>query len=114
MFGTWNPNTIAEQAEADAADIASDVLYLVESDGKFETIAKGSALDLAALVGKTIRKANSRGGFGEPTVVGETDAINLNEYVSAQKIAKVYDITGREVNAPAKGVYIIDGKKYIK
>ena len=115
LFGTWNPKTIAEQAEADANDIASDVLYLVESEGKYEAIVKGSALNLAELVGKTIRKANSRGGFGEPTVVEKTDAINLKEYASAQqKTAKVYDITGREVNAPAKGVYIIDGKKYIK
>ena len=115
LFSTWNPKAIAEQAEADATDIASDVLYLVESEGKFEAIVKGSALNLAELVGKTIRKANSRGGFGEPTVVEKTDAINLKEYASAQqKTAKVYDITGREVNAPAKGVYIIDGKKYIK
>ncbi len=112
FFSGWNPKAIAEQAEADAKDIASDVLYLVENEGQFETIVKGSDLDIAALEGKTIRKANSRGGFGEPTVVEKTDAIR--NATAQQTSAKIYDIAGREVGAPAKGVYIIDGKKFVK
>ncbi len=115
FFSGWDPKTIATQEKADATAIDADALYLVENEGEYVSLVKGSELDLTALVGKTIRKANGRGGFGEPTVVEKTDAINLKEYASAQqKTAKVYDITGREVNAPAKGVYIIDGKKYIK
>lgn len=60
----WDAAAIAAQITADPAKIDADAAYLVEDKGAFVTILRGSELT-AAHKGKTIRQANSRGGFGE-------------------------------------------------
>lgn len=71
-LGAWAATAAAEAtqavAEQEAKDFEADGLYLVEADGKFEAIIKGSEyMDRFAIYdGKTytVRKANGRGGFG--------------------------------------------------
>ena len=60
----WDAAAVAAHVKADAAAIQVDAAYLVEDNGAFVAIVRGSELT-NAYKGKTIRQANSRGGFGE-------------------------------------------------
>ena len=58
----WDAAAIAAQVTADPDAIDDNAAYLVEHNGTFVAIVKGS--ELASYAGNTIRQANSRGGFG--------------------------------------------------
>ncbi len=60
----WDAAAIAAQVTANPAAIDVDAAYLVEENGAFVAVVKGSELN-AHYKGKTIRQANSRGGFGK-------------------------------------------------
>ena len=60
----WDAAAIAAQVTANPTAIDADAAYLVENAGAFVAIVKGAELK-AAHKGKTIRKANGHGGFGE-------------------------------------------------
>lgn len=61
----WDAAAIAAQVKANPKAIVADAAYLIEDNGAFVAIIKGSELT-AGHKGKTIRQANGRGGFGEP------------------------------------------------
>ena len=63
----WDAAAIATQVKANPARIDADAAYLVEDNGAFVAIVKGSELK-SEHRGKTIRQANGRGGFGEAAV----------------------------------------------
>ena len=106
LFGSWEPKTIAAQVDANPDNIDENALYLVEDEGEFVAIIKGSDVDIT-LLGKTIRKANGRGGFGEPVkLVIETVDVTIDEY----KYITFYNesavlIPGEDVPVYAKAVY---------
>ena len=61
----------------------------------------------------TIRKANSRGGFG-PEAVVEGTATGLKTVQNAVRADVIYNLQGIRVQKAQKGLYIIDGKKVVK
>jgi len=63
----WDAAAIASQVTADPAKIDADAAYLIEDNNAFVAILKGAQLT-AEHKGKTIRQANSRGGFGKAVV----------------------------------------------
>ncbi len=63
----WDAAAIAAQVTVNPSKIDADAIYLVEDNGAFVAILKGSRLT-AKHKGKTIRQANSRGGFGKAVV----------------------------------------------
>ena len=63
----WDAAAIAAQVTANPAKIDTDAAYLIEENGAFVAILKGAQLT-AEYKGKTIRQANSRGGFGKAVV----------------------------------------------
>lgn len=63
----WDAAAIAAQVTANPAAIVADAAYLVEGNGAFVAVVKGAQLT-AEYKGKTIRQANSRGGFGKAVV----------------------------------------------
>ena len=63
----WDAAAIAAQVTANPAKIDTDAAYLIEENGAFVAIMKGAQLT-AGYKGKTIRQANSRGGFGKAVV----------------------------------------------
>lgn len=105
IFGTWNPDQICAQeviTEEEMAAPNADAIYLVDGQVMRGTIPAGA---------KVVRKANSRGGFGP--AFGQTDAVS-NLVVAPVKNGVAYNILGQRVNAEtAKGVVIVDGKKYV-
>ena len=83
-LGAWAATAAADAtqavAEQEAKDFEADGLYLVEADGKFEAIIKGSEyMDRFAIYdGKTytVRKANARGGFGPKAETEQKEGID--------------------------------------
>ena len=70
----WDAQSIAADAVADQQNIDADAAYLVENEGAFVAVLKGLELSeqLVSLIGKTIRKANTRGGFGKAVKIEDT------------------------------------------
>lgn len=138
VFTGWAPNDIATQIKAPVAELKNGVItwekvngataYAIFKDGEFLGITTENTWTVeeeaapaprrtgeeaeATTTGYTIRAANSRGGFGEPAEVSPATGINatLND---STKDSVIYDLNGRRVMTPTKGVYIINGKKVV-
>jgi hypothetical protein len=85
-LGDWATTAAgnATQAVANPAAINADAAYLIEDNGAYVALVKGSEL-AAEHIGKTIRQANGRGGFGEAVVY--STAGTAIEAVSGQQSA---------------------------
>ena len=87
----WDARAIAAQAVADPKAIEAEAAYLIEDEGAFVAVLKGSELNLASYVGKTLRQANTRGGFGVPVKITDTatgiESIQTS-VISSQKILR--------------------------
>lgn len=79
FFGGWTPNTDAAQLSMDGTVQNGSVLtfpeagiYLIEKDGEFVTIVKGTSYTLPDDGKYTVRRANEMGGFGPKSDVYTT------------------------------------------
>lgn len=112
FFTDWTPDAIAAQETVDSENFDSEATYLIEKDGKFVAIIKGS--QIANYTEGTIRKANGRGGFGEAADLAVVTGIKTVKNVDkAEGNHVIYDIQGRRLNSLQKGINIVDGKKVI-
>ena len=137
--GEWKPQVIAQQVAAPKAQLSKDgkkiewtpanngaTAYAIFKDGKFLGITTGSEWTIEEVAGApalhraeepektgyTIRAANSRGGFGPAADVSPATSIAAIEAELGGDV-KIYDLNGRRVMTPTKGVYIINGKKVV-
>ena len=140
-FTGWAPNEIATQIEAPVAELKDGVIsskkvdgataYALFNNGSLMAIVDGettaytiegaeSGQGAPALrragedssTAYTIRAANGRGGFGIAKGVTLATGIAAIETELGGDV-KIYDLNGRRVMTPTKGVYIINGKKTI-
>ena len=113
FFTDWNPAAIAAQETIDTENFDPEAVYLVENNGAFVALVKGSAL--SAYTQGTIRKANARGGFGAAAdlslVTGIKNAASMEQTTHHTAI---YDVLGRRLTTLQKGINIVDGKKIAK
>ena len=113
FFTDWNPAAIAAQETVDTKSIDPEAVYLVENNGAFVALVKGSAL--SAYKQGTVRKANARGGFGAAAdlslVTGIKNAASMEQPTHHTAI---YDVLGRRLTTLQKGINIVDGKKIAK
>ncbi len=113
FFTDWNPAAIAAQETIDTENFEPEAVYLVENNGAFVALVKGSAL--SAYTQGTIRKANARGGFGAAAdlslVTGIKNAASMEQTTHHHAI---YDVLGRRLTTLQKGINIVDGKKIAK
>ena len=88
----WDARAIAAQAVANPKVIDDDAAYLIEDEGTFVALLKGSELNLASYIGKTLRKANTRGGFGAPATIEDTETgvenVNLKSEIINHKFIR--------------------------
>ena len=134
--GDWRPQVIATQVTAPKAELKDGVItwtpandgptaYAIFKDGKFLGITTENSWTVEEAAGAprrtgeesqptgyTIRAANSRGGFGLAAEVSPATGISAIEAELGGDV-KIYDLNGRRVMTPAKGVYIINGKKTV-
>jgi|GEM_PF-329081 len=97
-LGDWAATAAADAAqataEATAEELEADAIYLAETNGQFVMLLKGSEfMDKLALydgVTYTLRKANSRGGFGPAVSANSKEGIESVEHTanSIQKIIR--------------------------
>lgn len=106
-LGEWAATATSEatQAVANPAEIDADATYLVEDNSAFVAILKGSEL-AADHIGKTIRLANGRGGFGEAVVYDP--AATVIEVVGGQQSA----VSVQKVIRNGKMIIIRNGYEY--
>ena len=113
FFTDWNPAAIAAQETINTENFDPEAVYLVENNGAFVALVKGSAL--SAYTQGTIRKANARGGFGAAAdlslVTGIKNAASMEQPTHHHAI---YDVLGRRLTTLQKGINIVDGKKIAK
>ena len=113
FFSDWAPAAIAAQETVDTENLDPEAVYLVENNGAFVALVKGSAL--SAYTQGTIRKANARGGFGAAAdlslVTGIKNAASMEQTTHHTAI---YDVLGRRLTTLQKGINIVDGKKIAK
>ncbi len=113
FFTDWDPAAIAAQETIDTENFDLEAVYLVENNGAFVALVKGSAL--SAYTQGTIRKANARGGFGAAVdlslVTGIKNAASMEQTTHHTAI---YDVLGRRLTTLQKGINIVDGKKIAK
>lgn len=113
FFTDWAPAAIAAQETIDTENFDPEAVYLVENNGAFVALVKGSAL--SAYTQGTIRKANARGGFGAAAdlslVTGIRNAASMEQPTHHTAI---YDVLGRRLTTLQKGINIVDGKKIAK
>ena len=113
FFSDWEPAAIAAQETIDTENFEPEAVYLVENNGAFVALVKGSAL--SAYTQGTIRKANARGGFGAAAdlslVTGIKNAASMEQPTHHHAI---YDVLGRRLTTLQKGINIVDGKKIAK
>lgn len=103
MVGTFDAMSAVPQGE-NIYVLSNNTLYNVDSE---VSLAKNKAyVDLSQVnASDATSKARISISFNEATGIKNIDA--------AKKIAnkKIYDLMGREVKQPTRGLYIIDGKK---
>ena len=113
FFTDWNAAAIAAQETVDTENLDPEAVYLVENNGAFVALVKGSAL--SAYTQGTVRKANARGGFGAAAdlslVTGIRSAASMEQTTHHHAI---YDVLGRRLTTLQKGINIVDGKKVAK
>ena len=113
FFTDWDPAAIAAQETINTENFDLEAVYLVENNGAFVALVKGSAL--SAYTQGTIRKANARGGFGAAAdlslVTGIKNAASMEQPTHHHAI---YDVLGRRLTTLQKGINIVDGKKVAK
>ena len=113
FFTDWNPAATAAQETIDIENFDPEAVYLVENNGAFVALVKGSAL--SAYTQGTVRKANARGGFGAAVdlslVTGIKNAASMEQPTHHHAI---YDVLGRRLTTLQKGINIVDGKKIAK
>ena len=113
FFTDWDPAAIAAQETINTENFDLEAVYLVENNGAFVALVKGSAL--SAYTQGTVRKANARGGFGAAVdlslVTGIKNAASMEQPTHHHAI---YDVLGRRLTTLQKGINIVDGKKIAK
>ncbi|OYP58784.1 pectinesterase family protein [Prevotella sp. P3-122] len=113
FFTDWAPAAKAAQETIDTENLDPEAVYLVENNGAFVALVKGSAL--SAYTQGTVRKANARGGFGAAVdlslVTGIKNAASMEQPTHHHAI---YDVLGRRLTTLQKGINIVDGKKIAK
>ena len=130
VYPNWAPDEECRQVVVTACQLEGNTLswktnekakaFLIEDDGDFVAIVDGTqnsaTVPDASASGYTVRAANMMGGFGAPTKVGTVTAVKTLETsipaVSGSP-ADIYTLSGQRVSHPTKGLYIINGKKFV-
>lgn len=103
---------IGVTADMTAADFEGKNAYILVSDTQFQKIGSGTEGTLAK--GKAYLLAGTTAGARLLTI-GNPTAINGVAEKAAEAADTIYNMQGMRVdNAAASGLYIINGKKYIK
>jgi hypothetical protein len=112
--GFYNNKTVVKDVEEDLQEA-----YAISSDGIWHPMSAVSSLKPFRIYMKIENR------YGTPfqpdaaeagiriRVAGEDNATGIAETESDNGKAEIYDIAGRRVQNPAKGIYVVNGKKTV-
>lgn len=127
VYPDWQPDVECRQVVVTSCKLEGSTLswtanekakaFLIEKGGEFVAIVDGTqnsyqfaTVPSDSSEGITVRAANRMGGFGKPLAVGEVSGVKA--VVNGQQASSCYyDLQGRCVVNPTKGLYIVNGKK---
>jgi hypothetical protein len=126
VYPDWQPDVECRQVAVTSVQLTGNTLswttnekakaFLIERGGDFVAIVDGTQTSAtvpdATSEGYTVRAANMMGGFGQPTAVGQTSGVKA-VVNGLQPSLCYYDLQGRRVVKPSKGVYVVNGKKVV-
>ena len=131
MFGDWQPTQATEQAPVPTNvqvtgqtltwdDSQYTLLWAVYKDGNIIDFISKAEYTATEAGSYTIRAANEMGGLSEAseavevTVSGTTGINEIQDSgLRVQSSEVFYNLSGQRVAQPAKGLYIVNGKKVI-
>ena len=128
MYGDWDPTLATEQAPNPTNvtlagtkltwdDSQYALCWAVCKDGKVihVTTEPSFTVDDPSAV-YSVRAANEMGGLGEAVTAGIGTGISVTEHTgnSVVESTEIFDLQGRRVTSPVKGLYIMNGRKVIK
>ena len=107
-YDTFNPG-LMELVEAEKYDSPEADALLAE------LVEKGFELDENGTLRCQLENVEV---MGRDVSIVSTNAASMNPVVRSiinadNKVGKIYNLQGQEVAAPAKGIYIMNGKKYL-
>ena len=127
MFGEWDPTLLTEQAPIpqnvkiagtsltwDNSNYA--LLWAVCKNGSvvgFTTEPAYTVDDATATY--TVRAANEMGGLSEASAAAVSGTVGIDNVNTAKPIndGAIYNLNGQKVNNATKGVYIMNGNKFV-
>ena len=123
-FGDWDPTLLTEQAPLPkdvqlsgtklswtGSDYA--LLYAVVKNGRIVDFTLDNAYTVDDPDAQwAVRAANEMGGLGEAATAGITTGISETMNYEPRTM-NAYDLQGRRVERPTKGLYIMDGRKVV-
>ena len=126
MFGEWDPTMLTEQAPVPQnVKIAGTTLTWENSNYAllWAVCKNGSVVGFTteptytvddATATYTVRAANEMGGLSEASAAANSETgietVNTKTIVSE---GGIYDLQGRQVTKPTKGLYIVNGRKVV-
>ena len=128
MFTDWDPASLTRQLRAplDARYGNGAVMFTplnngmigcaIFKNGEFVGFSEGEGFNINIDPKKdklTVRAANPMGGLGPEAHVAGTTGIDDVRSQMEEGRSVVYDLQGRQVMNPTKGLYIINGKKVV-
>ena len=126
MFGDWDPTLLTEQAPIPQnVELAGNeltwtgsnyaLLYAIVKDGAVVDFTTGNAYTVDDTQARwAVRAANEMGGLGETAIADVTTGIKSMNNDQRTMNKMVYDLQGRRVDQPRKGLYIVNGRKVVK
>lgn len=126
VYPDWQPDVACRQVVVTTCTLEGNTLswttnekakaFLIERGGDFVAIVDGTqtsaTIPEGPSEGYTVRAANRMGGFGQLTAVGQTSGVKA-VVNGLQTSLCYYDLQGRRVAKPSKGVYVVNGKKVV-
>lgn len=114
--GTYNFEITTSDLVSDADNVLKGDVFSQVNDGLYYSLANKSGVAFYKYIGKNLtgfraRVSGDEVGTTQPLTFSFRNTTGIEEVTSVFQSDEVYDLSGRRVTSPVKGLYIVNGKK---
>ena len=114
--GTYNFEITTSDLVSDADNVLKGDVFSQVNDGLYYSLANVSGVAFYKYTGKNLtgfraRVSGDEVGTTQPLTFSFRNTTGIEEVTSVFQSDEVYDLSGRRVTSPVKGLYIVNGKK---
>ena len=114
--GTYNFEIITSGLLSDESNVLKGDVFSQKNDGLYYSLANVSGVAFYKYTGKYLtgfraRISGEEVGSTQPLTFSFRNTTGIEEVTSAFQSNEIYDLSGRRVTSPVKGLYIVNGKK---